>query len=220
MHIYGETTLKILVACEESQTVTKELRSLGHEAFSCDIEPCSGGYPEWHLQRDVTPLLSQTWDMIIAFPPCTYLTNAGMCNLTRKGATDEYRAERIKKRDDAMAFALSIYNCECPKVAIENGVGFLSTGWRKPDQIIRPYEFGHSVNKKTCLWLKGLPKLTPTNVVAPDTERKNLGKPVSSWYADTLKQGAGNLAEVSRIRSKTFEGIAKAMALQWAGRAL
>ncbi len=212
--------MKILVACEESQAVTKELRALGHETFSCDIEPCSGEHQEWHIQGDVTQLLSQKWDMIIAFPPCTYLTNAGMCNLTRKGSTDEYRADRIKRRDDALAFAVMIYNCGCPKVAIENGVGFLSTGWRKPDQIIRPYEFGHSVNKKTCLWLKGLPKLTPTNIVAPDTERKNLGKTVSSWYADTLKQGAGNMAEVSRIRSKTFEGIAKAMALQWAGRAL
>ena len=220
MHFYGGMILKILVACEESQAVTRELRALGHEAYSCDIEPCSGRNPEWHIQDDVIPLLNKQWDMIIAFPPCTYLTNAGMCNLTRKGATDEYRADRIKKRDDAMAFALKIYNSDCQKIAIENGVGYLSTGWRKPDQIIRPYEFGHSVNKKTCLWLKGLPKLKPTNMVAPDTERKNLGKMVSSWYADTLKQGGGNLKEVSRIRSETFPGIAKAMALQWAGRAL
>ena len=207
--------MKILVACEESQTVTKYFRERGHEAFSCDIEPCSGGHPEWHIQGDVTTILSDKWDMVIAFPPCTYLTNAGMCNLTRKGATDAYRADRIKKRDDAMAFAVGIYNCGCQKIAIENGVGFLSTGWRKPDQIIKPFEFGHSVNKKTCLWLKGLPRLIPTNIVRPDIERKNLGKPVSSWYAETLKQGGGNLKEVSRIRSTTFAGIAKAMAEQW-----
>lgn len=204
----------VLVACEESQAVTKELRALGVEAYSCDLEPCSGGHPEWHLQQDVLPLLEQPWDMIIAFPPCTYLTNAGMCNLTRKGATAEYVAERLRKRDEALEFVLKIYNSRCDKIAIENGVGFLSTGWRKPDQIIRPYEFGHSVNKKTCLWLKGLPKLVPTNIVQPDTEKAKLGKTVSSWYASTLREGR-TLKEVSRIRSKTFDGIAKAMSSQW-----
>ena len=209
--------MKVLIACEESQTVCKAFRELGHEAYSCDIEPCSGGKPEWHILGDVVGTLGEKWDMIIAFPPCTYLTNAGMCNLTRKGATDEYRRDRIKKRDEAMEFALRIYNTECERVCIENGVGYLSTGWRKPDQIITPYMFGHSVNKRTCLWLKGLPKLTATNIVQKDIERKNLGKPVSSWYADTLKQGAGNLKSVSRIRSTTFQGIADAMAAQWGG---
>lgn len=209
--------MKVLIACEESQAVCKAFRSLGHEAYSCDIEPCSGGAPEWHIKGDVLLELRKQWDMIIAFPPCTYLTNAGMCNLTRKGATPEYVADRLAKRDDAMAFALAIYNSDCPKVAVENGVGYLSTGWRKPDQIIRPYEYGHSVNKKTCLWLKGLPKLQPTNIVYPDNKRTNLGKPVSSWYAETLRQGGGNLKEVSRIRSTTFQGIADAMAEQWGG---
>lgn len=161
--------------------------------------------------------LGKSWDMIIAFPPCTYLTNAGMCNLTRKGATPEYVADRLAKRDSAMEFAMAIYNSDCPRVAIENGVGYLSTGWRKPDQIIKPYEYGHSVNKKTCLWLKGLPKLQPTNIVEPDNKRANLGKQESSLYADTLRQGGGNLKEVSRIRSTTFTGIAKAMAQQWGG---
>ena len=207
--------LRVLVACEESQAVTKELRKLGHEAYSCDLLPESGGYPEWHLQHDVTDLLKLKWDMIIAFPPCTFLTNAGMCNLTRKGATDEYRANRLQKRDEARDFALQIYNSNCPLIAIENPVGFLNTNWRKPNQIVKPYEHGHSVNKKTCLWLKGLPKLEPTNIVEPNNERAKLGKTVSSWYAETLKQGKGNLAEVSRIRSKTFDGIAKAMAIQW-----
>jgi hypothetical protein len=211
--------LRVLVACEESQSVTKELRKLGHEAFSCDLLPQSGGHPEWHLQQDVTELLKLKWDMIIAFPPCTYLTNAGMCNLTRNGATDEYRANRLRLRDEAKDFALMLYNSDCPLVAIENPVGYLNTGWRKPDQIIKPYEHGHSVNKKTCLWLKGLPKIEPTNIVEPDNERANLGKVVSSWYAETLKQGKGNLKEVSRIRSKTFDGIAKAMAVQWSSYA-
>jgi hypothetical protein len=159
--------------------------------------------------------LEKDWDMIIAFPPCTYLTNAGMCNLTRKGATDEYRRDRMNKRDSALEFALRFYNSRCHRVAVENGVGYLSTGWRKPDQIIRPYEFGHSVNKKTCLWLKGLPKLIPTNVVSPDADRAKLGKPVSSWYKKTLDAGGGNLALVSKIRSTTFQGIADAMAEQW-----
>jgi len=157
--------------------------------------------------------------MIIAFPPCTYLTNAGMCNLTRKGATDEYRANRLRLRDEAMEFAKMIYNNDCPLIAIENPVGYLNTGWRKPDQIIKPYEHGHSVNKKTCLWLKGLPKIEPTNIVETDNERANLGKVVSSWYAETLKQGKGNLKEVSRIRSKTFDGVANAMAVQWSSYA-
>ncbi len=206
--------MRVLIACEESQAVTIAFRELGHEAYSCDIEPCSGGYPEWHFQQDVIPLLAENWDLIIAFPPCTYLTNAGMCNLTRKGATEEYKADRLRKRDEALEFVLKIYNSPCSKIAIENGVGYLSTGWRKPDQIIKPYEFGHSVNKKTCLWLKGLPKLVPTNMVEPDNEKAKLGKSVSSWYAKTLKEGK-TLADVSRIRSKTFDGIAKAMAQQW-----
>ena len=206
---------RVLIACEESQVVTKAFRALGIEAYSCDILPCRGGHEEWHIQGDVIPLLQQDWGMIIAFPPCTYLTNAGMCNLTRKGATEEYRAERLRKRDEALEFALQIYNSKCPQVAVENGVGYLSTGWRKPDQIIHPYEFGHSVNKKTCLWLKNLPRLVPTNMVEPDNKRVRLGKTVSSWYAKTLKEGGGDLQKVSQIRSTTFHGIAEAMAFQW-----
>jgi hypothetical protein len=208
---------KVLIACEESQAVTKEMRALGVEAYSCDMEPCSGGHPEWHIQGDVTPLLEQEWDMIIAFPPCTYLTNAGMCNLTRKNSTEQYRKERLRKRDEALDFVLKIYNANCPRIAIENGVGYISTGFRKPDQIIRPFEFGHSVNKKTCLWLKGLPKLQPTNVVSPDsiTVWDGTGKKISKWYKETLKEAGGNLTLLSKIRSTTFLGIAKAMATQW-----
>ncbi len=208
---------KVLIACEESQAVTKEMRALGIEAYSCDIEPCSGGHPEWHIQGDVTPLLEQDWDMIIAFPPCTYLTNAGMCNLTRKNSTDEYRRDRLQKRDDALNFVLKIYNSKCQYVAIENGVGYISTGFRKPDQIIKPFEFGHSVNKKTCLWLKNLPKLKPTCIVSPDTITTwdGTGKKISLWYKETLKIAKGDLSLVSKIRSTTFHGIAKAMAEQW-----
>lgn len=209
--------MKILIACEESQEVCKAFRKLGVEAYSCDLLPCSGERPEWHLQQDIFEVINKNWDMIIAFPPCTYLTNAGMCNLTRKGATDEYKANRLRLRDEAMKFAKIIYNNECRLIAIENPVGYLSTGWRKPDQIIKPYEYGHSVNKKTCLWLKGLPKLKPTNIVDKDeiTIWNGTGKKISKWYKETLKQGNGNLKEVSKIRSKTFEGIAKAMAEQW-----
>jgi len=208
---------KVLIACEESQAVTKEMRALGIEAYSCDIEPCSGGHPEWHIQGDVTPLLEQDWDMIIAFPPCTYLTNAGMCNLTRKNSTDEYRRDRLQKRDDALNFVLKIYNSKCQYVAIENGVGYISTGFRKPDQIIKPFEFGHSVNKKTCLWLKNLPKLKPTCIVSPDTITTwdGTGKKISLWYKETLKIAKGDLSLVSKIRSTTFIGVAKAMASQW-----
>ncbi len=206
---------RVLIACEESQAVCIEFRKLGHEAFSCDTYPCSGGHPEWHIQGDVLKQLEGDWDLIIAFPPCTYLSNAGMCNLTRKGATDEYRANRLKKRDEAKEFVLKIYNSKCKRIAIENGVGHLSTAWRKPNQIIRPFQFGHSVNKRTCLWLKGLPELVPTDMVEPDNERVKLGKLVSSWYANTLKEAKGDRELLSKIRSKTFQGIAKAMAEQW-----
>jgi len=209
--------MRVLIACEESQAVCKAFRELGHEAFSCDILPCSGSHPEWHIQGDVLKELEKDWDLIIAHPPCTYLTNAGMCNLTRKGATDEYRRDRLKKRDEAMEFVLKIYNSRCKKIAIENGVGYLSTGWRKPNQIIHPFQFGHSVNKKTCLWLKGLPELKPTKIVERDeiTIWDGTGKKISKWYKDTLKQAKGDLELLSKIRSKTFEGIAKAMAKQW-----
>jgi len=212
--------LKVLVACEESQSVCKAFRELGHNAYSCDILPCSGGHPEWHIQGDVLEQLDGGWDMMIAHPPCTYLSNAGMCNLTRKNSDDAYRARRKKLTHDAYDFVLKLYNANIPLIAIENPVGWLNTHWRKPDQIIQPFQFGHSVNKKTCLWLKGLPPLQPTNVVDKDVTVlwEGTGAKISKWYKDTLKEGKGNLKEVSRIRSKTFEGIAKAMAEQWGGK--
>lgn len=209
--------MKILVACEESQTVCKAFRAKGHEAYSCDILPCSGGKPEWHIQGDILEQLEKDWDMIIAFPPCTYLSNAGMCNLTRKNSTDAYRKNRLQKRDEARDFVLKIFNSNCDKIVIENPVGFLNSNWRKPDQIIRPFQFGHSVNKRTCLWLKGLPLLQSTKLVAPDeiTIWQGTGKKISKWYKETLKESKGDLNLLSTIRSKTFQGIADAMAEQW-----
>jgi site-specific DNA-cytosine methylase len=203
---------KILIACEESQAVTKELRALGHEAFSCDILECSGGHPEWHLQQDVTELLKQKWNMIIAFPPCTYLTVTGnrWFNIERHG---EKAIKRHQDRKEAIDFFLMFANADCEKIAIENPVGVMSTEWRKPDQIINPYQFGDAFEKKTCLWLKGLPCLEPTIVVEPPKRKEfNSGKTMPSWYADAWKLPKD---ERAKLRSKTFPGIAKAMADQW-----
>lgn len=193
--------MKILVACEESQAVTIELRRLGHEAYSCDIEPCSGGHPEWHLQEDVIPLLQEKWDMIIAFPPCTYLTNAGAKHLFRGGVLNK---ERYKKGLEAKAFFLNILNADCDKIAIENPVSSRIFEMPKHTQEIQPYEFGHPVQKKTRLWLKGLPNLTPTNIVKPQANCHEAG----TWFMKGGKDRQKN-------RSKTFPGIAKAMAEQW-----
>jgi len=204
--------MKILVACEESQAVTKEFRRLGHEAYSCDILPCCGGHPEWHLQQDVLPLLNEKWDMIIAFPPCTYLTTT--CN--RWFNIEKYGERAIKRYEDrekAVKFFMQFANADCPNIAIENPVGIMSTKWRKPDQIIQPWQFGDPYEKRTCLWLKGLPKLKPTKIVKPEPRKKyKSGNTMPAWYADSW-----NLpnSERAKLRSKTFPGIAKAMAEQW-----
>ena len=204
--------MKILLACEESQAVTKEFRKLGHEAFSCDILPCSGGDPEWHLQQDVTELLKQEWDMIIAFPPCTYLTVTGnrWFNIERYG---DKAIKRHADRKEAIKFFMMFANAKCDRIAIENPVGVMSSEWRKPNQIINPFQFGDPFEKKTCLWLKGLPILLPTKIVQPPkrTQFKS-GKSHPSWYADALKLPK---EQRTKIRSKTFPGIAKAMANQW-----
>ena len=152
--------MKILVACEESQAVTKAFRAKGHEAFSCDILPCSGGHPEWHIQQDVTELLAQKWDMIISFPPCTFLCSSGM-HWTTRGLRDP------KLTEDAKRFVLEIWNADCPRIVIENPIGVLSTTLRKPDQIIQPWMFGEDASKQTCLWLKGLPTLQSTDIIPP-----------------------------------------------------
>lgn len=204
--------MKVLVACEESQAVCKEFRKLGHEAYSCDIVPCSGGHPEWHLQQDVLPLLKEKWDMIIAFPPCTYLTVTGnrWFNIDRYG---EKAIQRHKDRKDAIDFFMAFANADCEKIAIENPVGIMSSEWRKPNQIINPWQFGDAFEKKTCLWLKGLPELKPTNIVEiPPRKRFDSGKSMPSWYAEAWHLPK---EERAKLRSKTFPGIARAMAEQW-----
>lgn len=220
--------MKVLVACEESQRVTIEFRKLGHEAYSCDLLDCSGNHPEWHIKKDVTLLLngncifytvdgveheiSGKWDMIIAFPPCTYLTVTGnrWFNYEKYG---NKAIQRMLDRNDAIKFFMTIANADCDKIAIENPVGIMSTKWRKQDQIIQPFEFGDAYEKRTCLWLKGLQKLIPTEIVPiPDRLKFKSGKTMAKWYVETA-----NLSKEQRalVRSKTFPGIAKAMATQW-----
>ena len=204
--------MKVLVACEESQAVCNEFRKLGHEAYSCDIVPCSGGHPEWHLQQDVLPLLKEKWDMIIAFPPCTYLTVTGnrWFNIDRYG---EKAIQRHKDRKEAIDFFMAFANADCEQIAIENPVGIMSSEWRKPNQIINPWQFGDAFEKKTCLWLKGLPELTPTNIVEiPPRKKFDSGKSMPSWYAEAWHLPK---EERAKLRSKTFPGIARAMAEQW-----
>ena len=204
--------LRILLACEESQAVTKEFRKLGHEAYSCDILPSSGGHPEWHHQKDVKELLQEQWDLIISFPPCTYLTVTGnrWFNVEKYG---DKALKRIEDRKEAIDFFMLFANANADYIAIENPVGIMSTQWRKPNQIINPYQFGDPFEKKTCLWLKGLPDLNPTDVVTPGPRTYfKSGKSHPSWYADALSLSAD---ERSKVRSKTFPGIAEAMAKQW-----
>lgn len=213
--------MRILVACEESQAVTIELRKLGHDAFSCDIQDCSGGHPEWHIKGDVLKILNGhcnfvtmnnhhynflcEWDMIIAFPPCTHLAVSGARHFAEKRADG--------RQQQGIDFFMAIVNAKCNKIAIENPVGIMSTRYRKPDQIIQPYEFGDPYRKKTCLWLKGLPKLEPTNIVEPCdirtyTKKDGSKTTFSDWYNKCGKEN-------QKLRSKTFPGIAKAMAEQW-----
>lgn len=197
--------MRVLVACEESQAVTIELRNLGHEAYSCDILDCSGGHPEWHLKQDVIPLLTQPWDMVIAFPPCTHLAVSGAKHFAQKRADG--------RQQQGIDFFMEFANCPCPRVAIENPVGIMSSVWRKPDQIIQPYMFGDAATKTTCLWLKGLPQLIPTAVVEKGARHvTKSGKSLPQWYHDALKLSPEGRA---KVRSKTFQGIAKAMAAQW-----
>ena len=193
--------MRILVACEESQVVTIELRKLGHEAYSCDIIPPSGGHPEWHLQQDVLPLLErERWDMIIAFPPCTYLSNAGARHLFPKG---QLNLERYQKGLAGKEFFLKFLNADCPRIAVENPGSSKIYNMPPYTQEIQPWQFGHPYTKRTRLWLKGLPLLQPTNIV----------KPIAPWVNAHSNQHAQ--AHNALTRSKTFPGIAKAMAEQW-----
>lgn len=222
--------MKVLVACEESQRVCIAFRNKGHEAYSCDIIECSGGHPEWHIQWDVLPLLNGNcsfltadgqlhridgkWNLIIAHPPCTYLTVTGnrWFNEERYG---EAARQRKRDREEAVRFFMAFANADCEKIAIENPIGHMSTAWRKPDQVIHPYMFGDPARKGTCLWLKGLTPLKPTKVVEPEIIAYKNGKGTDNpWHMDTMKLPPD---ERAKARSKTFPGIAQAMADQWGG---
>lgn len=220
--------MKALVACEESQAVTIELRKLGWEAYSCDIQECSGGHHKWHINQDVIPLVNGNctfkttdgtehniegkWDLLVAHPPCTYLTVTGnrWFNVEKYG---EKAIQRAKDREEAVEFFMVFANADCDHICIENPVGIMSTRWRKADQIIQPWMFGDAAEKKTCLWLKGLNPLIPTNVVTPPPRKEFAsGNTMPSWYADAWKLPK---EERSRLRSKTFKGIAEAIADQF-----
>ena len=204
---------KILVACEESQAITIKLRDLGHEAFSCDILPCSGGHPEWHLQGDVFNYVNKGWDLMIAHPPCTYLSVSGARHLYNKDGSKNL--ERYENQKLALEFVQKLMDVPIPRIAIENPVSVISTKIRKPDQIVQPWMFGDEATKTTCLWLKNLPKLEPTKIVGKG-ERTifKSGKSHPKWYADAFAL-AKTPSERRNLRSKTFQGMANAMAEQW-----
>lgn len=218
--------MRVLIACEESQEVCKAFRARGHAAYSCDIQECSGGHPEWHIWGDALAYINghclfQTqdnkwhyvplsWDIIIAHPPCTDLATSGSRYFERKRA-DGTQAKSI-------AFFMEFAHADCDKIAIENPIGIMSTHFRKPDQIIQPWQFAldpsENVNKSTCLWLKGLPKLTPIHAVKPEIAYRTFpsGKRQSEWYYQTRCLPH---KERAKAASKTFPGIARAMAEQW-----
>lgn len=218
----------VLVACEESQRVMIEFRKKGHDAFSCDILETSGNYPQYHILGDVVPLLNGfcsfktqdgkrhifkgKWDLIIAFPPCTFLTTTGnrWFDVEKYG---EKAKKRMEERKKAIEFFETIASADCEKIAIENPVGIMSTEFRKPNQIVQPWMFGDAFEKRTCFWLKNLPKLEPTNIVDITPRVKfEIGKSMLKWYADLWKLPK---EERAKERSKTFPGIAKAMAEMW-----
>jgi hypothetical protein len=187
---------KVLLACEESQRVCIEFRKMGFDSFSCDILPCSGGYPEWHLQQDVLPLLKEKWDLVIAFPPCTHLAVSGAKHFIQK--------QKDGRQQQGINFFMEFTKLPCPH-AIENPIGIMSKIWRKPDQIIQPWWFGDEAQKSTCIWIHDLPPLKPTNVVSKgEMHTTPSGKTLPKWYSNRKS-----------MRNKTFSGIAKAMAEQW-----
>jgi hypothetical protein len=200
--------MKILVACEFSGTVRDAFAAKGHDAWSCDILPTES--PGNHYQCDLFDVIDKDWDLIIAHPPCTYLTVTG--NRWFKPEYKDRFPTREQDRKDAVDFFMKIANNKCPKIAIENPVGVMSRIYRKPDQIIQPYQFGHDESKKTCLWLKGLPLLKPTNIVEPYIIKHKSGRTDSRWHFESLKLPPH---ERMKFRSKTFAGIASAMSNQW-----
>ena len=210
--------MKILVACEESQAITKEFRALGHEAYSCDILPCTGGHPEWHLQGDVFGFIDQGWDLMVAHPPCTFLSVSGARHLYNTDGSKNLA--RYQSQREALDFVARLMTCDIPRIAIENPVSVISTQIRKPDQIVQPWMFGDSASKTTCLWLKNLPKLVATNVVDKGDFKEWIDKKSgkvkrqATWYYDALIN-AKSPEERRSLRSKTFKGIAQAIASQW-----
>jgi len=232
--------MKVLVACEESQAVTKELRKLGHEAYSCDLLPCSGGHPEWHFNCDIFKVIDslggelqdgsilssdKNWELMIAHPPCTYLSVSGAkwyyhpddSNLpTSKRRAHPRFPHRAKHREEALDFFIKLMNVSIDKIAVENPVGIISTRYRRPNQIVQPWMFGDEATKTTCFWTKNLPDLKPTKIVGKG-ERITFksGKSQPKWYSDAMVNAKTN-KERQTLRSKTFPGIAKAIATQWA----
>ena len=220
--------MRVLVACEESQAVTRELRRLGHEAYSCDIIPCSGGHPEWHIRWDALALINGDcsfmtcdgelhridgkWDMLVAHPPCTFLSNAGARWLY---AGKKLNQERYALGLEAKAFFMAFLNADCPRIAVENPIP--SSVYELPEytQVVQPYEYGHPWSKKTCFWLKGLEPLKPTDIVEDHKPFCSSGS--YSNTHDPKFKGASRKGGSAKSRSKTFSGIAKAMAEQWAG---
>lgn len=231
--------MNVLVACEESQAVTKELRALGHNAFSCDLLPCSGGHPEWHFNMDVFKVIYRkggtlqnsqkvkingNWDLMIAHPPCTFLAVSGARWYyhpeDNKLPFEERRPHprfpnRAIDREEALEFFIKLLEAPIDKIAVENPVGIVSTRYKKPNQTVHPWMFGDEASKATCLWLKNLPLLEPTKIVGKG-ERVLLssGKSLPKWYSDALTLSK-SAAERRTMRSKTFEGLARAMAEQW-----
>ena len=220
--------MKVLVACEESQRVCISFRERGHEAYSCDLQECSGGHPEWHIMADALPILrggcevttmdgtrhliEGKWDLIIAHPPCTDLAVSGARYFEQK--------RKDGRQQKSIEFFMQFVHADCERIAIENPIGIMSTHYRKPDQIIQPYWFGHPVSKATCLWLKGLPNLVPTKMVEPErihSKGRTGGYSGPSWYVkdENGKILSWNDPRTAKERSKTYWGLAEAMGEQW-----
>ncbi|MBR0427799.1 MAG: hypothetical protein IJK18_06350 [Clostridia bacterium] len=236
--------LNVLVACEESQRVCTEFRKLGHNAYSCDILECSGGHPEWHFKQDVLEVIKNkggilqtgeevkidgNWDLMIAHPPCTYLAVSGarwFYHPDDKDLPIEQRRphpkfpNRAKDREEGADFFMKLVTSDIEHIAVENPIGIMSKRFRKPDQVVQPYFFGDSASKSTCLWLKNLSPLEPTNVVDKgDFVELSSGKRLPKWYSDALTQSK-TPEERRTMRSKTFPGFAKAIAEQWSEEVL
>lgn len=208
--------IRVLVACEESQAVTIELRKLGIEAFSCDLLPCSGGHPEWHYQQDIFEVINMGWDCMIGFPPCTHLAVSGARHFQQKILDG--------RQQQGIDFFMALINAPINHIMIENPVGIMSTKYKKPDQIIQPYYFGDPFQKTTCLWLKNLPLLQYDSNGIEDADKGEFiewvgkngkKKKQAKWFFDALKN-AKTKEERSTLRSKTFPGVAKAIATQYA----